>query len=191
MPAPSGVKLMTGFLFLLILGRYRDIIIITMCHSTTTTTCLSFPCLGRTQQQSLINGADKEFIFQNLENGISLFNAESLETKLLMDNSSFVSQIYFNDALRLTTSLGLLAFKALIKYRGAFKHFQKLIKDKINIVKCERWEERVESNFSRSCQACRGSGELVFWHQSLNPVAWKSGKLIHESAQLGRLSSGY
>ncbi|KAL7050442.1 hypothetical protein ACKWTF_004084 [Chironomus riparius] len=32
---------------------------------------------------------DKEFIFRNLENGISLFNAETLETKLLMDNSSF------------------------------------------------------------------------------------------------------
>lgn len=38
---------------------------------------------------------DKEFIFQNLENGISLFNAETLETKLLMDNSSFVSQNEF------------------------------------------------------------------------------------------------
>ena len=34
---------------------------------------------------------DKEFIFRNLENGISLFNAETLETRLLMDNSSFVS----------------------------------------------------------------------------------------------------
>lgn len=34
---------------------------------------------------------DKEFIFRNLENGISLFNADTLETKLLMDNSSFVS----------------------------------------------------------------------------------------------------
>lgn len=39
--------------------------------------------------------ADKEFIFKNLENGISLFNAETLETKLLMDNSSFVSQKRF------------------------------------------------------------------------------------------------
>lgn len=38
---------------------------------------------------------DKEFIFKNLENGISLFNAETLETKLLMDNSSFVSQNRF------------------------------------------------------------------------------------------------
>lgn len=48
------------------------------------------------------NRADKEFVFQNLENGISLFNAETLETKLLMDNSSFVSPNHFNVLLRVT-----------------------------------------------------------------------------------------
>jgi hypothetical protein len=52
------------------------------------------------------NDPDKEFIFQNLENGISLFNAETLETKLLMDNSSFVSQNHFNVAFTLLSSFG-------------------------------------------------------------------------------------
>jgi hypothetical protein len=38
--------------------------------------------------------SDKEFIFHDNENGISIFNAETLEVKLLMDNSSFVSDIF-------------------------------------------------------------------------------------------------
>lgn len=56
-------------------------------------------------QQMATNRADKEFVFQNLENGISLFNAETLETKLLMDNSSFVSLNHFNVLLRVTNFL--------------------------------------------------------------------------------------
>ena len=57
-------------------------IIVLELFSTSSCSCLS-ACLNAHK--------DKEFIFRNLENGISLFNADTLETKLLMDNSSFVS----------------------------------------------------------------------------------------------------
>lgn len=68
------------------------------CHVPTDTKQLNSPPTTQHQllQQMATNRADKEFVFQNLENGISLFNAETLETKLLMDNSSFVSLNHFN-----------------------------------------------------------------------------------------------
>lgn len=59
-------------------------------HHVPTDNLSSDKLMMRPQRQR--KSTDKEFIFQNLENGISLFNAETLETKLLMDNSSFVSQ---------------------------------------------------------------------------------------------------
>lgn len=65
------------------------------------------------RQRMATNRADKEFVFQNLENGISLFNAETLETKLLMDNSSFVSLNHFNVLLRVTNFLSSLCFARL------------------------------------------------------------------------------
>lgn len=65
------------------------------------------------RQQMATNRADKEFVFQNLENGISLFNAETLETKLLMDNSSFVSLNHFNVLFTLAASRDFLGCSAL------------------------------------------------------------------------------